>query len=207
MRSRVTVPALLALAFAVLGLVSISTTFAQPPLAPTIYLGRVFIQLNVAPDGLIVFACVDGCAEGYRSEEVVVESGRYFRLIVGPTDRKYIGKKVTFLMTAGAGDVQAVQTDTFQETSFPLLKELDLRFTEPPPIPTPTPTPTYTPTPTPTPSPTPPPIPTPTPTPTPSLPIVGDPTVSRLPGLALMAGLASLAAGVLLLLLVRRRTS
>ena len=94
--------------------------------------------------------------------------------------------------------MQADETAIFVQvnltTSAGLNNVLDLKFPEAPPaapVPTPTPTPTVT----------------PTPLPTPVLPIPGDPSVTQIPRIALIAGMIALVAGGSILFLVRRRNA
>ena len=119
-------------------------------------------------------------------------------LIISPPEDSFIGKRITFHATRGFGDVQADETAIFVQvnltTSAGLNNVLDLKFPEAPPaapVPTPTPTPTVT----------------PTPLPTPVLPIPGDPSVTQIPRIALIAGMIALVAGGSILFLVRRRNA
>ena len=177
-----------------------------PPF-PNNYGGKVFIGGEPAPDGVEIFARLDsyqsnvareGIASGQRPM-VLVEGGEYTLLKLQPPSTSAFGKTITFHGTLGFGDVQAEETAIFIPVDIGgdqhgLFNALDLHFSEPPPAPpTPTPPPTATP--------------IPTPLPTPVLPIPGDPSVSQLSRLALVAGVAALVAGGLVLYVARRRSA
>ena len=163
----------------------------QPPLPPfpNKFSGNVLIDGQPASDGVLVFSRIGV----YESKQVPVRDGEYGKgttpLLVGPPDDSYFNKQITFHATLGFGDAQATETAIFLNK---LVSEtLELNFPALPAAPTPTPTPT--------------PSVTPTPTATPSLPIPGDTTIPRLATVVLVGGVATLAAGGLLMLWVRRR--
>lgn len=170
---------------------------APPPL-PVIYHGWVQVGDGLAPDGLIVFARVDG----YESGRVTVAGGEYKGLKIAPPGPGYTGKQLSFYATLGVDEVQAHETVVYQPASAAdpesWTPKLDLYFDRlPVPLPTPTPTPTPTLTPTPT----------VTPTPTAALPIPGDPTVGAASLWVLVIGVVGLLAGFAALRLVRTSAS
>ena len=177
---------------------------SNPPPISNQYDGQVFIADEPAEDGIEIFARIldyqsNIPREGFDVAQVVQVSGeRYERMIVSPSDVSFVGEKITFHATFGFGDVQAEETAVFRQVNLVtgewLNNTLDLHFQEAPPaapMPTPTPTPTIT----------------PTPLPTPVLPIPGDPSVTQIPRIALIAGMIALVAGGSILFLVRRRNA
>jgi hypothetical protein len=161
-----------------------------PPF-PFIYRGDITVAGKPVGEGFSVFACVGGCgAGGWKSKEVPVEHSSYRTLIVGPPNRTFLTKQITFYLTRGFGDVQAAQVDVYEERGSPprpVSITKDLSFASEPPGP--------------------PVAATPTPTPTPALPITGDPSVAILPGIILLAGLSLIVVGGLLVIALRRRTA
>ena len=196
------------------------------PLLHDYYSGTVTVQGALAPAGTQLIACVDSC-NTYQSDAVSVgDAGAFTGLILAPTDRRMIGRDVTFHIVNQYGSIQADQTAEFIGV-YDLYRS-ELNFSDPLPsppqptaTPTPTPRPTATPTPTPeptatpvpTPEPTATPVPTPTlepsptpePTPTAILPVTGDPVVARIPPIAILGGLALAAAGLYALYIASRR--
>ena len=168
------------------------------PSFPVSYSGNVTLQGQQAPEGLTLVACVQDCAAGWESVPVKTRSdGSYFRLLVAPGS-KLVKKTITFWIVNESGRIRATETAVYDPNPNRLRVTLALDFTDPVPTPVPpTPTPTLTPTPAPT-------I-TPTPTRTPVPPIPGDPTVPRLSRVALIAGVAAMAAGGMILFVLRRR--
>ena len=163
----------------------------QPPLPPlpNKFSGKIFVDGQPAWDEVLVFARV----VDYESKQIPVKNGQYGKgatpFLVSPPADSYFNKQITFHATLGFGDVEATETASFLNRL--VSATLDLHFPPLPAAPPPTPTPT--------------PSVTPTPTATPSLPIPGDTTVPRLATVVLVGGVATLSAGGLLLLWVRRR--
>lgn len=163
-----------------------------PPPLPVVYSGWVQVKGTLAPDGLLIFARLDG----YQSDTVAVKQGQYRGLKIAPLGAGYTGKTITFYATYGVDEVQARETAVYQpaDPTKPAswTPKLDLYFDRlpmPPPTPTPTPTPTVT------------------PTPTAALPIPGDSAVGAAPLWLLVAGALGLATGLAALALVRRRSA
>ena len=184
------VAVLACLATAMLTLGAAPRQFPPPPL---IYSGTITIQEAPAPAGLTLVACVISCEsyESSESESVVTEAGGAYRvLLVGPPSSDFEGRPISFWIVNAHGRIQAEQAATFNPSRV-LTRTLDLTFTEPLPEAPPTPTPTMT----------------PTPSATTGLPIPGDPAVPQLSRLAVILGGAALAAGVGLLLVLRRRSA
>ena len=135
-----------------------------------------------APTDAGIVACVDDCETVSESAPVeLTEGGAYTGLKVDPTDRFLVGHTITFFLVNQYGRIQA--TESVDSKGIVDIYTLDLTFTAAIPVPTPTPTVT----------------------PTASLPAPGDPTVTRVPKLALIIGAAAVAGGILLLLVARRR--
>lgn len=161
------------------------------PFLPEFYSGQVLVQGAPAPAGSELFACIDDCESVYRSASVeVTESGNYAMLGVTPEDNQLLNRTVYFYLINDFGRIQALETSTFTGGTTSICADragncliLNLSFADPIPQP----------------------IPTPTVTPTASLPVPGDPGVTVIPKLALAIGGAAAAAGIFILLLVRRR--
>ena len=184
--------------------VALGASLYQPS-QPTLYKGFAFVAGQPAPDGLQIFARV----RDFQSPAATVTDGKYGfgfdPLVVGPAT-SFVGGTITFHATFAFVEVQAAETDIFSG-NLNAGKTLDLNFPELPVIEEPTPTPTSTATATPpaTTVTTPTATPVATPTPTPSLPIPGEPGVTVIPKVALSVGGLLLAAGVVTLVLLRRR--
>ena len=187
------------------------------PLLQDYYSGTVKLLGAWAPMGTSVVACVDTC-QTYQTKPVAVElNGRFTGIVLAPSDRRMIGRDVTFHLINSFGSIQADQT--FEFFGVYDLYTAGLTFSDPLPVqqptpeptatpePTPAPEPTATPEPTPTPEPTATPEPTPVPQPTPTaiLPVAGDTVVTRIPPLAIVGGAALAVAGLLLLYAAARR--
>lgn len=161
------------------------------PFLPEFYSGQVLVQGAPAPAGSELFACIDDCESVYRSEPVrIAESGNYTMLGVDPGDQRLLNLTVFFYLINEFGRIQALETRKFTGSLTNFCRDrkgtcltLDLSFADP--IPKPTPTPTVT--------------------PTASLPVPGDPGVTVIPKLVLAIGAAVAAAGIFMLLMVRRR--
>lgn len=126
---------------------------ALPPW-PVIYTGDVTLGGEPVPDGMWVFATMDG----YTSTPVEVRNGRIAGLAAGGPDTSYFNKVISFELSKteiyNAGTtVVAEETDVFVKYPSPFLRsEFSLTFGA---FPTPTPLPTATPTATPVPTATP----------------------------------------------------
>ena len=161
------------------------------PFLPEFYSGQVLVQGAPAPAGSELFACIDDCEGVYRSDSVTIgESGSYTNLGVGPEDDRLLNLTVYFYLINEFGLIKALETSKFIGGTNNICPDrrgnclaLDLNFADA--IPEPAPTPTVT--------------------PTASLPVPGDPGVTTIPKLALAIGAVTAAAGVFMLLMVRRR--
>ena len=188
-------PGLVAVALcAAVAVASLGAVSQQGVPLPLIYGGNVFIQGTEAPEDLVLFACVQSCPS-YQSDPVTTgPGGVYGILVLGPSNESFLNKEITFWIENEFGRIKATQTAIYRVPSDPkgLTPTLNLEFADPlptPPPPSPTPTPTIT----------------PTPSPTPLLPVPGDASVPRLSTIALIAGIAAVAVGGSILLLLRRR--
>ena len=177
-------------ASAAIALTILGTAPRQGVPLPLIYSGNVTVQGEAASGGLSLVACVDGCElPGYKSAPVTTRAdGSYKGLVVGPPNEKFLRKRITFWIVTEFEPIQASETPVYKVPSTPagLTPTLDLTFTDPVPLP-------------------PPPAPIPPPLPVPVLPIPGDPAVTRIPALAVVAGIAALTLGASMLFLVGRR--
>ena len=186
-------------AIAALGLLSLALLGAGPnqaerppqPFFQDFISGMVSVQGSPAPEGSLIIACIDDCGTGFESEPKGISAQSTFELLeVNPPDERLIGHVISFYLANEFGRIKAVETRDFVGI-FDFYPQ-DLTFTSPvPSAPKPTPEPT--------------PQPTPTLTPTPSLPVVGDPSVTQLPRLVLIAGGVAVLGGVGLLLVTRRQ--
>ncbi len=134
-------------AFALASALFPAKTFAQTiPPGGLIYYGKASINGEPVPDGYSIVARI---GNDYESKPVAVSQGKYQSLSVAPADPSLAGQTIVFLLDG----VPADQTDTYQLTSVPIIKQgFALTF---PRLPEPTPEPTAIPTNTPLPAPTP----------------------------------------------------
>ncbi len=174
---------LLALSLGVLATLGATPRQGKPPqpFGPDSFSGKATVQDSPAPRGMELFACVDDCGVFQSSTVGIGPGGRYSQLIVNPSDRSLVGHPILFYLINPFGRIEAVVTAGFRGATDSFT--LDLSFDDP--VPSPTPTPTVT--------------------PTASLPVPGDPTVTAIPRVALLAGVAAALGGIVLLLVVRRR--
>ena len=163
------------------------------PLLQDYYSGTVTVQGAPAPEGTQLVACVDDCGT-YQSAAVTIGPGGAFTgMILAPTDRRMIGREVTFHIVNQYGSIQA--DDSTEFIGVYDLYSTNLIFSGPLPSPAPTPEPTPTPDPTAVPD----------PTPTAILPVTGDTVVTRIPPLAIVGGAALAVAGLIILYAAARR--
>ena len=110
------------------------------PLLQDYYSGTVTILDIPAPAGTQIVACVEDCSTYQTGMTAVGEAGAYTGLVIEPTDRRMIGRDVTFHIVNEHGSIQASETREFYGVYD--LYTLDLTFVEPlPRAPTPTPSP------------------------------------------------------------------
>ena len=172
----------LLLATVAVTLFTLGAASAQGVPLPLIYSGNVMVQGQAAPGGLSLVACADGC-ESYESGPITTRAnGSYKGLVVGPPNDEFLNTQITFWIVTDFGRIQASETPAYNIPRDPsgLTPKLDLTFTDPLPLPPPAP-------------------------PTPVLPIPGDPAVTQIPVLAVVAGVAALSVGASILFLVGRR--
>ena len=107
------------------------------PLLQDYYSGTVKLLGAWAPMGTAVVACVDAC-ETYQTKPVAVElNGRFTGIVLAPTDRRMIGRDVTFHLINSFGSIQADQT--FEFFGVYDLYTAGLTFSDPLPVQQPTP--------------------------------------------------------------------
>ena len=158
------------------------------PFFQDFFSGTVLLQGSPPPEGTLLIACIDDCETVFQSGPYRLKSdGRFDQLEVDPSNEDLVGHIITFYLVNEFGRIRAAE-------SRPYIGVFDFyvqHLTFPDPMPGPDPTPV--------------PDPTPRLTPTASLPVAGDPSVTQLPKIALMAGAAAVVAGAGLLLVARRR--
>lgn len=137
--------------------------------------GVVRLQGSPAPTGTQLVACVADC-ETFQSKPVLLTGGGAFNLLeVNPSNRFLRGDPISFYLVNAHGRIQAAESVLFEGAY--AIARLNLSFDQP----------------------------LPTPLPPPLLPQVGDPVLPILPRAALALGTVTLAGGLALLMLNRRR--
>ena len=152
------------------------------PFFPDTVSGLVTLQGKPAPASTTLVACIDDCITVFESApSQLSQDGSFSGLMVDPEDQRLVGHQIGFYLVNEFGRIRASETVTFQGAAE--MHSVDLTFSQAMPVATPTPTLT----------------------PTAALPSPGDPVVTVIPRIALIAGTAALLAGVFLLYLARRR--
>ena len=147
--------------------------------------GTVLLQGVTPPEGTQLIACIDDCDSVFQSSPYSLKAdGSFDQLEVNPSSEPLVGHTISFYLVNDYGRVRAEETRPYIGV-FDFYVQ-DLTFEGPLPGPDPVPA-------------------TPVPTPTAILPIAGDPSVTKVPKIALMAGGAAVVAGAGLLLAARRR--
>lgn len=160
------------------------------PFFQDFFSGKVTLQGGVPPAGTLLVACIDECQNGFQSEPYVLKAdGTFDQLEVNPKKENLVGHTITFYLLNSFGRIKALEERPYIGV-FDFYVQ-NLSFDEPLAAPSPTQTP----------------IPTPEPTPTASLPIAGDPAVTKLPKIAIYFGFFSVVIGGLLILVARRKTA
>ena len=158
------------------------------PFFQDFFTGTVSLQGSPPPEGALLIACIDDCETGFQSAPYRLKAdGSFDQLEVDPSSEELVGHTITFYLFNEFGRVRALESRRYVGV-FDFYVQ-DLTFVDPMPAPPPAPVPQ----------------PTPRPTPTASLPVAGDPSVTQLPKMALMAGAVAVAAGAALLLTARRQ--
>ena len=152
------------------------------PFFPDTVSGRVTLQGKPAPANTILVACIDGCIAVFESAPFQLSpDGSFSGLKIDPADQRLVGHQISFYLVNDFGRIRASETVTFLGAAE--MHTADLTFSQAMAVPTPLPTLT----------------------PTVALPSPGDPVVTVIPRIALMAGSGAVAVGVFLLYLARRR--
>jgi len=158
------------------------------PFFQDFFSGKVMLQGSPPPVGTLLIACIDDCDSGFQSKPYALQAGGSFdQLEVDPKSERLIGHPITFYLSNDFGRITAMEVRPYIGV-FDFYVQ-DLTFNDSMPLPSPTPLPE----------------PTPQPTPTASLPIAGDPSVTKLPKIALATGGVAVVVGSVLLLAARRR--
>ena len=182
---------MVALPVSALALMGAGPNQAERPPQPffqDFFSGTVMLQGSPPSEGTQLIACIDDCDTVFQSAPYRLKAdGSFEQLEVNPSNEQLVGHTITFYLVNEYGRIRAAE-------SRPYIGVFDFyvqHLTFPDPMPGPDPTPV--------------PDPTPRLTPTASLPVAGDPSVTQLPKIALMAGAAAVVAGAGLLLVARRR--
>ena len=182
------IAALLLLASALVGADPNQDERPPQPFFQDFFSGKVLLQGSPPPEGTVLVACIDDCDTVFQSASYQLKAdGRFDQLEVDPSNEVLVGHTIYFYLVNEFGRIRAEESRLYIGVFDFYIQ--DLTFMDPLPAPAPDPTPE----------------PTLQPTPTASLPIAGDPAVTQVPKLALMAGAAAVVAGASLLLAARRR--
>jgi len=158
------------------------------PFFQDFFSGYVTLQGGVPPVSTLLIACIDDCDTGFQSKPYRLNAdGSFHQLEVNPMNEELVGHPITFYLTNDFGKIPAVENRLYIGVFDFYIQ--DLTFTELMPLPSPTRLPD----------------PTPQPTPTASLPIAGDPPVTKLPKIALASGGIAVVFGSVLLFASRRK--
>ena len=190
-------------ALAVLGAGPYQAERPPQPFFQDFFSGTVLLEGSSPPEGTLLIACIDDCEDGFESSAYPLKAdGSFAQLEVKPLDEELVGHIITFYLENEFGRIRALESRPYIGVFDFYVQDLTFVNPMPTPEPTPVPEPTRLPGPTPLPEP---PEPTPRPTPIALLPVAGDPSVARLPKIALMAGGAAVVPGAGLLVVARRK--
>ena len=160
------------------------------PFFQDFFSGKVTLQGTTPPAGTLLIACIDDCQDVFESEPYRLKiDGSFDQLEVNPKSEDLVGHTITFYLVNDFGRIKAIEERPYIAV-FDFYVQ-DLTFDNPLPTPSPTPAP----------------VPTAVPTPTASLPIAGDPTVTKFPKIALLTGSIAVVLGGLLLFAARRNVA
>jgi len=158
------------------------------PFFQDFFSGRVTLEGSAPPEGTLLIACIDDCDEGFESEPYYLKAdGIFDQLEVKPRSEGLVGHIITFYLVNNFGRIKALEERPYIGVFDFYVQNLTFDDAMPGPSPTPTLVPTVV------------------PTPTASLPIAGDPVVTRFPKAAFFAGLGGVGLGGMLLLGARRK--
>jgi len=187
----------LVVSFTILGAGQNQIERPPQPFFQDFFSGSVTVQGIAPPAGTLLIACINSCDSDFESEPYSLKEGGVFdQLEVNPKNEILIGHAITFYLVNEFGRIQANEKRPYIGV-FDFYSQ-DLTFEGPLPQPAPTPVPTPT-------APAVPTAPTAVPTPMASLPIAGDPSVTKLPKIALATGGIAVAFGSVLLFTARRK--
>ena len=190
----------LVVSFTILGAGQNQIERPPQPFFQDFFSGSVTVQGIAPPAGTLLIACINSCDSDFESEPYSLKEGGVFdQLEVNPKNEILIGHAITFYLVNEFGRIQANEKRPYIGV-FDFYSQ-DLTFEGPLPQPAPTPVPT----PTAPAAPIAPITPTAVPTPMASLPIAGDPSVTKLPEIALATGGIAVAFGSVLLFAARRK--
>ena len=183
------IAAMATVAFSMVGAGHTQVERPPQPFFQDFFSGIVTVEGSPPPAGTLLIACIDECGSVFESEPYSLRAdGSFDQLEVNPNTEVLIGHTITFYLVNEFGRIQANEQRPYIGV-FDFYVQ-DLTFELPLPRPLPTPSPTMA----------------PLPTPTASLPIAGDPSVTKLPKIAIITGSIASVSGILLLLVVRRRS-
>ena len=184
----------LVVSFTILGAGQNQIERPPQPFFQDFFSGSVTVQGIAPPAGTLLIACINSCDSGFESEPYSLKEGGVFdQLEVNPKNEIFVGRVITFYLVNEFGRIQANEKRPYIGVFDFYSQNLTFEGPLPEPAPTPVPTPTR------------PAAPTAVPTPTASLPIAGDPSVTKLPKIALATGGIAVAFGSVLLFAARRK--
>ena len=187
----------LVISFTILGAGQNQIERPPQPFFQDFFSGSVTVEGIAPPAGTLLIACINSCDSDFESEPYSLKEGGVFdQLEVNPKNKILVGHTITFYLVNEFGRIQANEKRPYIGV-FDFYSQ-DLTFEGPLPQPDPTPVPTPT-------APAAPTAPTAVPTPMASLPIAGDPSVTKLPKIALATGGIAVTFGSVLLFAARRK--
>ena len=187
----------LVISFTILGAGQNQIERPPQPFFQDFFSGSVTVEGTAPPAGTLLIACINSCDSDFESEPYSLKEGGVFdQLEVNPKNKILVGHTITFYLVNEFGRIQANEKRPYIGV-FDFYSQ-DLTFEGPLPQPAPTPVPTPT-------APAAPTAPTAVPTPMASLPIAGDPSVTKLPKIALATGGIAVTFGSVLLFAARRK--
>ncbi len=176
------------IAFSMLGAGQNQIERPPQPFFQDFFSGMVTVQGSAPPVGTLLIACINDCDSVFESQPYRLKAdGVFDQLEVNPDREDLVGHMITFYLVNEFGRIQASEQRPYIGV-FDFYVQ-NLTFGNPLPQP----------------SPTPPPSPTAVPTPTATLPIAGDPSVTQVPKIALIAGSIAVGAGAIVLFVARRK--
>ena len=102
---------LLFAAFAVLGVGPNQAERPPQPFFQDFFSGAVSLQGSAPPEGTLLVACIDGCANGFESAPYVLNAdGIFDQLEVKPGNEDLVGHTITFYLVNEFGRIRSVES-------------------------------------------------------------------------------------------------